>query len=562
MAIEAMTQISSDLDVRGFEIKETSILSPLSIPDDDLGAEIEFSLKPNTNTSSKTNAWATFALYLRRHEISVEVCRGSIMAIIEERSTPEFKEQTNRQSQHIADMIHESDTTYVHGMAPAELYKRALKNGYYYGPAFQRIEKAYRNNCGQLLGRVGIHTEPGANSHSIPAVIHPGSLDSMFQLMLLAVARDDESSRPSTWIPTYVSRLYVSQRGLVDTSPRSYVKVHVSTVPMSSRLCISSIHAVDSLDNNSLLLKADGFEMTSITDDLSNHASQTGQPNVKRLCYDLVYKPDIDLMSREQTLKYISEGLREEACSRERHAHLERYQRALMRRTAISLRSEDVVALPSVEKHFHWIQSRAGSLDNKRLAETTPEFRNDTDDAQFGAMRNLLKSSGRLGDIVTQFSDYYDQILRGKLDALKVLSDIGILPDLFNLLNEDARFLPSYRRYIETLAHKNPGMRVLQIGAGTGAVTRDTVDTLKMETVNGTIQLYSTYDIADHALELAESAVGAFGSPPKMKCRVLNLEDPTPRPNDTDCYDLVIASNVSIHSKLQPCIIIIANGGR
>ncbi|KAI0904706.1 putative polyketide synthase [Ustulina deusta] len=552
MAIEAMKQISSGLDIRGFEIKETSILSPLSIPEDDSGVEIEFALKPGTNVSNKNNAWAAFALYLRHDENFFEVCRGSIMVVTKDRATLEFREQDDRQSQHIADMIRESDATYTHGMAPTELYKRALKNGYYYGPAFQRVEKAHRNNCGQLFAHVGIHVEQSAPDHSIPAVIHPGSLDSMFQLMLLAVAHDDDSNRPSTWIPTYVSRLYISQDGLVNTKPRSYVKVHVSTVTTSSRLCISSINAVDSHDNRTLLLRTDGFEMTSITDNIGAHVSWTDQPNVKRLCYDLVYKPVIDSMSHQQTLTYISDGLLGGPRYRERLAHLERYQGALIRRTAMSMRSSDVVTLPSIEKQFHWIQSRAGPLGKKYLLDESLKCPDDVDDDQFEAMRNNLKSLGRLGEIVTQFSSSYEPILRGKLVALKELSDNGILQDLFSLLSEDAAFLPSFRRYIETLAHQNPGMRVLQIGASTGAVSRLTVDTLKIYTVNGTIQLYSKYDIADNALELAESVVGVFGSPPKMKGRVLDLEDPVPQLDDADRYDLVIAPNVSAtHSEIN-----------
>ncbi|KAI0378120.1 putative polyketide synthase [Hypomontagnella monticulosa] len=543
MAIEAVNQTYSSLAIEAYEINDTSILAPLSIPEDDKGVEVQFRLKPSQDTTNKATGWASFCLYTCRNENYVEVCRGSIKAIVAGQLPPEFSEQRETYAQDIADLMHSANKTYCHGMAPEELYKRALKNGYYYGPAFQRIERANRNNHGQLIGLVGVDTPPDISIHETPAVINPGSLDSMLQLMLLAVVQDEGDKGPSTWIPTYVSRMRFSRQGLVNTSHKDRVQVHVSTQIMSSRLSMSTMHVADQ-HSNDLLLLAEGFEMTSITDNLAAEGPENGLPRIKRLCYDLVYRPDVSFLSSEQIAQYISSDADAQVEGTDVFEDLKVYALALMYRTLHSVTETEVVSLPFLRKQYDWLK-----ITTERVKESTPpgissSWLDYVQGSQFEVLRDRLRGTSQYGEALARFSTDIEGILRGKLDALRVFSEDNAAEAVFGLLNEGSRLIPAYKVYMDTVAHKNPAMRIIEVGAGTGSVTESILDALTTQTSNGPLYRFSRYDFTDLSPDLVEAASQKFVSRPKINCGVLNIDDPAYQIYEQGSYDLVIAANV------------------
>lgn len=81
MAIEAITQISSNQPVGGYRFRDVAILAPLAIPSDDLGVEVQLRLQPANDSSSKGSSWAAFSLFACRYENFVEICRGDVKAV-------------------------------------------------------------------------------------------------------------------------------------------------------------------------------------------------------------------------------------------------------------------------------------------------------------------------------------------------------------------------------------------------------------------------------------------------------------------------------------------------
>ncbi|KAI4602243.1 polyketide synthase [Pestalotiopsis sp. 9143b] len=548
MAIEAINQVHRGQDIEGFKIKDTAILAPLSIPQDDIGVEIQFRLKLSQDASSKTSAWAGFALYTCHNDSYTEVCRGYVRAVIANELASEFNEQLDLDSRQMADLIRLANLQYDQGMAPSQLYERALKNGYYYGRAFQKIESAKRNKQGELIGLVGVDTIPGLSTHQTPAVIHPGSLDSMFQLMLLAVAEDGDDGQPSTWIPTYVPNMHLSRLGLLNTENREQVHVHVSTRLMSSRLSTTDMYVLGS-DGGSLLLKTEGFEMTSISDNMGDADADT-KAHIKRLCYDLEYKPDPTLISMADIAYYTQESP-DEFSAESRDVMGDIALSALSK--ALSSISEDQVApVAHLRKHYKWLKSIMSGprMPNANLkappgSKNSPSRLDQVVDGAVRALSDELRSSRHIGGFFMRLGDNLDDLLYGNATLPEVLNLGGNSTDIFSVLGNVIPSPSGLLSYLDLTAHKNPSMKILEVGAGTFSITKQIIDTLSSQTLNGTLYRFSHYDAAHILSDVVESNRESFDSITKMNFSQLDLTSPDAASKyEQNSYDLIVATNV------------------
>ncbi|KAJ0331973.1 hypothetical protein KNSL1_013783, partial [Colletotrichum chrysophilum] len=118
---------------------------------------------------------------------------------------------------------------------------------------------------------------------------------------------------------------------------------------------------------------------------------------------------------------------------------------------------------------------------------------------------------------------------------------------------------------MRTLAHKNPHMQILEVGAGTGATTGPVLEAL---TRDGK-PLFGRYDFTDLSPAFLAKAEQNFQSTAhKMGFATLNIEqDPLAQDFEQEQYDVIIASNVihatrSIHETLRNIRLLLKPGGK
>jgi ubiquinone/menaquinone biosynthesis C-methylase UbiE len=108
--------------------------------------------------------------------------------------------------------------------------------------------------------------------------------------------------------------------------------------------------------------------------------------------------------------------------------------------------------------------------------------------------------------------------------------------------------LKSFARYLDALAHKNPGLKILEVGAGTGGMT---VQIMKILAVHGENELgnprYGQYDYTDISRSFFGPAQDQFVNHGKrLNFKALNIEkDPELQGFECGTYDIVVASSVS-----------------
>ena len=552
MAIEAITQMSPGREIKAYEIREVELLSALTIPLENDGVEVQFCLKRDLDLSNTTDSRATFCLFRCHDSNFTEVCRGSIKAVLEEQSHGDYTEEEDHQIKRATDIATSVKHSYTVERGSDEIYAELRKNGYQYGPSFQSVERVQRNATGQAVADVSLQRPPTSPNSGTPSAIHPSTLDCILQLILPAVAGGG-GDKVATWIPTYISKLWISRTGFETSSGR--VKVHASTQSRNSRLSVSAMHAMNQ-DGSARLLHADGIESTVVSEDQQFQGDELSQLPVKRLCYDLIYKPDLSLLDTEQAMRLLRERAPQEPDPTEFLHKLKLYTLVALSRIADTVSEAEIpLEPPCLQKQRRWIQRTVDSAKQQSPPGIPSHWLEYTESSKFEELRDSLKGAGRLGEISVRFGTNVADILRGRTSALQVLEENNILLDDYQLFSAEAKYLAPLGRYIELLAHKNPGMSILEVGAGTGTFSKYVLNVLTTPTSNGPFCQFSRYDLTDTKPEVLDRAAKEFDYLPKLNFRALDInEDPSEQGYEKHSYDIVIAANVSEQTVLLKSI--------
>jgi hypothetical protein len=106
--------------------------------------------------------------------------------------------------------------------------------------------------------------------------------------------------------------------------------------------------------------------------------------------------------------------------------------------------------------------------------------------------------------------------------------------------------------YLDTLAHKNPGLKILEVGTGTGGMTKQVLAAFQSGEIPGWAR-YAQYDYIDISGSYFEKVEETLGDGPrKFKFKLLNIEhDPIKQGFESGTYDLTSHNGPGQFSFLQ-----------
>ncbi|KAL4789662.1 S-adenosyl-L-methionine-dependent methyltransferase [Aspergillus venezuelensis] len=137
-------------------------------------------------------------------------------------------------------------------------------------------------------------------------------------------------------------------------------------------------------------------------------------------------------------------------------------------------------------------------------------------------------------------------IVEGRVKLVKVLLKDGLLEKFYDWANG----LSEVRPLFNLMGRTSPGLRILEIGAGTGGTTARVFEGLKSDDGK---PLYSSYVFTDISPLFFDSAKRRFEACDNVEYRALDIsKDPVEQGFEAGGYDVVIASNV-LHA--TPCLV-------
>ena len=543
MAIEAAKQTADPARrISGYELKDVTFHKALAVTLALEGVETQFYLRPVKDANDKNYTWNEFRLCILDNEDWSESCRGSIAVKYEEgESEIDGGKERGLEIDQFKSIYHHSKRNCVEDIDSIELYESLREWGFGYGPKFQVLREISHNNDGGSVASIQL---PQWSVHpSDSYVIHPTTLDGMGQLALPALSRGVTKPIP-TMVPTRIRKAWIANTGFCRPDASELVGCAQATFK-GYRSIDASLVALDKTVGDPRVV-IQGFEMTVVE---SSIASQGGQESVRRLFYNIDWKPDMELMDSHQILKYC-EAARPAMAQPIQFCEDLEFLCFLFISKALSALEKKESTNPKLylHKYIKWMKMKknsfkAGQLPISRLE--WEDYLNDQDyqDALFRRVqgRNI---QGQFYGVITQ---HLQKILYGEIDALEFLFRDDLISDFYRDAEGPTVCFKILARYLDAVVHKNPGMRILELGAGTGGATVPILDILMRhgEGEHGAPR-FGHYDFTDISPSFFEKARGTFkSSKDRMRFTTLDIEeDPLKQGYEAGTYDIIVASNV------------------
>lgn len=532
MAIEAAKQLSGHHKIVGYEIKDTRFYAPINLSLNPTGIETELHLQSLRSASEKNNAWSQFRLYVCEGGEWTETCKGQIqvqyetgLSQVDEGLEANKMREMRKQSQiNLSGCCTKvADAKYV--------YSRLKAHGLNYGPAFQPLRRL----------RYGDNVEAMADltlPFNAENVIHPSTLDGMLQLTFVGLTKGGTDVIPTT-VASQINRLWLAGSGFLATPIAQSIQAFCKTEVTSYRTAESWICALSNVDQE-LQIEIDGFEATAITG--SEASAQAEANDAKQIFYNVDWKPDLDMLDAQQLLRYCERGCRHpESDSQDFFLDLDFLLFSFIYSTHKQLNGV-TFPLPHIQKYILWMEFHINSFKTGSLVANKGEWeRLLQDSAYLEALTKRLERSNKLGKYYVKVGENLQGLLSGGISLLDLVGN-GLLQDFY----EDLRCFDMLALYLDALAHKNPGLKVLEVEAGVGAITALILKTLIShgEQESGTPR-YSQYDFTDISTSFFETAQKAVEAYPRVKFGALDIEsDPGTQAFELYSYDVIIAATV------------------
>ncbi|KAM5372640.1 hypothetical protein ACJZ2D_007414 [Fusarium nematophilum] len=401
----------------------------------------------------------------------------------------------------------------------SRIYNRLASVGFIYGPEFRGLSNVTSAVSEELAFAQIINR--GQQSRS-PFTLHPATIDTGLQLLLVAQAKGLGRNLAELCVPTAIEELEIG--------PGSDVMDAKAWNLYGLEPC------VEFTADTRVAFHASGIQFQALGDDetpevLDVHAAArlNWLPH-----FDFV---DASTLFAPPTSSRTSSRMQEE-----------------LSLLCILETSERVRYLQPCQPHFarfrDWINQQIGfaAAGNYKLVEDSEQYvalstaeRLAKIEELTAALLELPQRAFIVG--MRRLFDNLDKIFTGETDTLDILLQENILAQIYDVMTFD------YSNFLRLLVHTRPNLRVLELGAGTGGTTetilRSIVD------IHG-VPAYSVYTFTDISAGFFPAAKERFANASNIEFKVLDVsQDPLEQGFLEGSYDLVIAANV-LHA--TPCL--------
>ena len=353
-------------------------------------------------------------------------------------------------------------------------------------------------------------------------LLHPITLDSMFQTFIAAIYGSNKSL-----LPTSIDSLTISS-SLPKGAGSEFCGFSKVFRKGFREFGGSVVMSDDSWSEPKIIVKGMvGTEIGVMADSMTSNKQKS---SIRKMCAELIWKEDVDHVRQieaEQLLQTAKQSSTELAASYERAAAI------YMRRAIATLTSAKEAAwAPHLSQYVQWMRQQINDSSNSEADQ------NIESEEELLARTAQTSAEGRL---ICSIGEKLPDILSGGTPPLPVLTNDNML---FNYYSHDPT-IGMITKWLDLQGHKRPDYRILEVGAGTGSLTLPALETLGGR--HGTTARFSQYCFSDSDPSCFENAQVLLKDwQNHLQFKKLNIEsDPIDQGFEEGSFDLIIASNVS-----------------
>ncbi|KAH6628943.1 putative polyketide synthase [Chaetomium tenue] len=497
MAIEAVKKLGLETaEVGGrkrYGLRNVEFLRALTVPETGEGIETHLNLRPKRDQAG----WYEFDVRsLEANGVWAENCRGMVGA------DSEGLEGHNETTRPNVELF--LDNTGRHMDEEALRVQIAAKTGIEYGPTFQGLRNGRVSGVTKRVVADLHIQDPKANSGTASYVIHPTRLDCAIQALYRNTAVVLGELYKSNF-KGFTSRACVVTNTL--PTPGEEAKV------ILEGLFCEAITRLPPASGDSILVSTTRLEpdvLHSIPDTIRND-----------MCITLKNR-ELDL---ERKLVRASYHLIADAV-----AALENQNPALNVDTWV----------PRQHAIFDWMKTVAANGKSGQLAAGSRVWAQATKGVKRMLFDDLKSGAGEYGELLVRVGSALAGIVNGDTVPRELLGQYqNSIPLSAGVLTRSLKHLA---RLVQLFAVKNPGARVLEIGARTGAATLVVLNAFAPQADGGSlVGDYVATDPDPGAFEAARTRIGPLAD--MVEFRELNIaRDPVSAGFAEHSFDLVVAT--------------------
>ncbi|GAA87467.1 hypothetical protein AKAW_05581 [Aspergillus luchuensis IFO 4308] len=388
------------------------------------------------------------------------------------------------------------------------------------------------DKCSELLAELANSQNPETRNIGIACYNKPQNLT--LSGAFLGITRGGQVEIP-TIVPTAVNHLWIS----ADITQQIFA-VSAESLQSSARRYDVDYISVGAENERPLILG--DLTLTFIEKTATPAVNETKTSTVSM--YRVEWKPDVNLLG-PQTGLFAAQPL-QLSQSESEMIKLTEYACFLAMSevlhavdSGVSVHSQ---SLKHLQKYLAWMRHQTGliraSIEWKDWVSTQP--------AGSGFQEQLwqrVSSFGPEGRPIVKLCRQLLPIITGDVDALQILFADETLADYYRQENPPPEVVKGVQQYVDCMAHANPNMRVLEIGAGTGGMTQYILDIIGGH--NGSAaERFAQYVFTDISPAFFKDAREKFGRGERIMMKTLVIEKiPVDQGFEKEAFNLVIASN-------------------
>ncbi|CEL10219.1 hypothetical protein ASPCAL13343 [Aspergillus calidoustus] len=559
MAVEAIKQLlDEDRPVSGFFVKDCKFLSPIRIASHGQRIETSLHMKRTKLGKSDSTGWYDFRLCSRDREAWTESCTGSIQAIYEtsEAGLRSNDDEDAKWRAHLARNYEEIARRCTNSIDPAQFYNSLIPNGYHYGPAFAAITGLKTNDANhkELVSTIGTFQGPSSDGSNFmqPHTIHPTTLDAIIHTMT-AMTIQAGAQRKVVAIPTSIEELWISNSGSLSYPAADTLEVYACS---EGRTVTESQYAMAVFDKDVKhpLLTLDGLGVAEVDNAVvpdDEDAWATAD-----LCHHVDWKPDVDLFGPKELDTFFPKGGVASTDTIELWEKMEYLVSIYISRVPKSLIEQaKTISHAHMDRYIDWLEKQQEAIHTRQASSHSLDWKAYMeDDKLLCDLHNELDRSTKRARLASTVAKNLIKFISREADPIRLYSTPKV---------------DQITRYIDALGHKNPQMKVLELGAGSGALTDLCLKTLNTDFQNGMpVPRYSQWDFTDISSSFFPQAQSQFAGFERVRFMPLDIEkDPELQGFECGTYDLVAAylvfhATVDLSVSLKNARKLLKPGGR
>ncbi|KAI3010796.1 hypothetical protein CBS147346_1561 [Aspergillus niger] len=532
MAVEALRQLPwVEPNLTSIEIKDANFLHAIRFAERKEELETQLTLTTAWTKASADIAWSQFRLFVNEDGSYIECCRGFIRGSANSQARipePPFTGGTSFQNW-VAALSYACQS-------PENAYDNPTRRSVQYGPSFQNLKNMRLGSGGKAIAHIDLGTWKSGPSDrwSSQYTVHPVTMDGLAQLVVPALAYEFESL--PTMVPVRAASIWINPSKSCMLNDREILAA-AQCSRRGNRGAGADIIGTSS-DGSQLVLYIEGLETTFIEDVSAGQRSEIP----RNLCTGLVWKADIDMLSNEQLLEEICRGRPSEPYGAlQRHESLQLVILGFLDEAITYIDQHPNLSVPLyLRRYVDWMRYQRHRPHDRLLTTANKCILQDK------SAQNELILKLENTDIECYFFMHIARnliaILSGEVDPLDVMFRNGLADRHYEhrLANEHHAYPIS--RYLDLQCFKNPSVKVLEVGAGTGGQTLCALQALCSQGVKKCAQ-YDYTDISPGFFAQAQEKFRDYFD--IIRFRTCDIsKDPVPQSFEPGTYDIVLASHV------------------